>query len=166
MKVRRAAATLAVIVPLACSGDDMPTAPRTAPLEAVTESSDATSTASSIVVGVDVRPYTVANRIPLNAGGTLPVAILGTAEFDVTTVDPPSLAFGPANGPWTAPVHDLGVPGVVDDHLQDVNEDGYSDLLTHYRVPELAFTDGDELGCIAGLTLGGEVLEGCDSITT
>ncbi|MCL7938001.1 MAG: hypothetical protein M8860_13005 [marine benthic group bacterium] len=166
MKVRRAAATLAVIVPFACTGGETPTAPRTTPLEAVTESSGASSTAASIVVGIDVRPNTVANRIPLNANGTIPVAILGAAEFDVTTVDPLSLAFGPADGPWTSPVHDLGIPGVFDDHLQDVNEDGFIDLVTHYRVPDLAFVDGDELGCLTGATLGGDALRGCDPVTT
>ncbi|MEJ2482337.1 MAG: hypothetical protein P8049_04255 [Gemmatimonadota bacterium] len=167
MKVRHVlAAALAILAPIACTSEESPTEPPTTPLETVTESSGANSTAASIAVRIDVRPYSAANRIPLNAGGTIPVALLGTAEFDVTTVDAASLAFGPAGGPWTPPIHDLSVPGVVDDHMQDVNADGIADLLTHYRLLDLAFADGDELGCLAGQTLARTPLEGCESITT
>jgi hypothetical protein len=102
----------------------------------------------------------------LHANGTIPVALLGTTEFDISTVDASSLAFGPAGGPWTAAIHDLGVPGVLDDHSQDMNGDGVADLVSHYRVPDLAFVDGDEFGCLVGYTLDGSVFEGCDPITT
>jgi hypothetical protein len=43
------------------------------------------------VVAVDIKPGSCPNSLNVNSGGVLPVAILGTADFDVTTVDIPSV---------------------------------------------------------------------------
>jgi hypothetical protein len=53
--------------------------------------------------------------------GVTPVAILGSADFDAGNVDPATLAFGPDGA--------LAVKGVG---LEDVNEDGFLDLVTRY----------------------------------
>jgi hypothetical protein len=42
-------------------------------------------------VAVDIKPQSCPNPINVGAQGVLPVAILGTASFDVTTVDPSSV---------------------------------------------------------------------------
>jgi len=42
-------------------------------------------------VAVDIKPQSCPNPINVGAQGLLPVAILGTASFDVTTVDPSSV---------------------------------------------------------------------------
>lgn len=42
-------------------------------------------------VFVDIKPRSCPNPINIGANGTLPVAILGTSDFDVTTVDPSSV---------------------------------------------------------------------------
>ncbi|MGW8282374.1 MAG: hypothetical protein ACWGON_03645 [Gemmatimonadota bacterium] len=163
MKVKRIAVA-AVAVLFACAEQESPTAPHSTSTVSTTESS-ASSTAS-IPISIDVRPFTVADRIPLNAGGVLPVALLGTEDLDVLSVDVTTLAFGPAGGPFTAPIHDLGIEGVLADHLKDLNLDGRLDLVTHYRIVDLGFEDGDEFGCMTGFSLEGLALEGCTEVFT
>ena len=169
MKVRRVAVALAVAIPLACAEADSPTAPHST-LTGPTPELGATTTSSTALavtaISIDVRPASTQDRIPLNAGGVLPVALLGAEEFDVLLVDATSLAFGPEGGPFTAPIHDLALEGVLADHLQDVNLDGWTDLVTHYRVADLAFESGDESACMVGTSLGGLELMGCSAVVT
>lgn len=42
-------------------------------------------------VPIDIKPQSCPNPINVKSRGVLPVAILGTAEFDVTTIDPASI---------------------------------------------------------------------------
>ena len=85
------------------------------------------------------------------------VAILSSATFDAANVDVASLAFGPDGA---APAHAVG------GHVQDVNDDGFMDLLSHYRIRETGIAIGDTEACVRGETLDGMPLEGCDSIKT
>jgi hypothetical protein len=169
MKVTRVAVALAVAIPLACAAPDSPTAPHSTLTGPTPElgATTAASTALSVTgLSIDVRPSTTQDRIPLHADGVLPVALLGTEEFDVLLMDATSLAFGPEGGPFAAPIHDLGVEGVLADHLKDVNLDGWTDLVTHYRVADLAFESGDESACMVGSSLGGLELMGCAPVVT
>jgi hypothetical protein len=43
------------------------------------------------LINVDIKPGTCPNPVNVKARGVLPVAILGTADFDVTTIDPASV---------------------------------------------------------------------------
>ena len=46
---------------------------------------------TAVHIAVDIKPQSCPNPINVGAQGVLPVAILGTASFDVTTVDPSSV---------------------------------------------------------------------------
>ncbi|HEY6945583.1 MAG TPA: hypothetical protein VI431_10630 [Candidatus Acidoferrum sp.] len=46
---------------------------------------------AAIQVAIDIKPQSCPNPFNVGAQGVLPVAILGTANFDVTTIDPSSI---------------------------------------------------------------------------
>jgi hypothetical protein len=116
-----------------------------------------------IEVSIDIKPGSDPNAINLKSKGVIPVAILGSATFDAATVDITSLSFGPAGA---APVHDLTDPDVLAEHLQDVNGDGYVDLVSHYNVQETGIAAGDAKACLTGLTAYNQAIKGCDAIVT
>jgi hypothetical protein len=89
--------------------------------------------------------------------GVIPVAILGELEFDVAEIDRTTLAFGPGGA---KPTHRSG------GHSGDVNEDGVTDLVSHFDVKEVGLDVGDELVCATGNTFDGRAFEGCDAIRT
>jgi hypothetical protein len=112
---------------------------------------------SSIQFDLDIKPWSDPNAINPFSRGAIPVAILGSETFDVTVVDVDTLAFGPAGA---APRHKVG------GHLQDVDEDGFTDLVSHYWIAETGIQMGDVEACVTGETLDAEPFEECDDIAT
>lgn len=108
-------------------------------------------------VAIDIKPGGDANVINPKSAGVIPVAILGSDTFDVGDVDVSTLAFGPDGA---EPAHASG------GHTEDVNEDGFTDLVSHYRQRETGIASGDEQACLAGATLGGILFDACDDIRT
>jgi hypothetical protein len=106
---------------------------------------------------VDIKPGSDVNPVNPFAQGMIPVAILSSDSFDATAVDVTTLAFGP-NG--AAPAHPQG------GHFQDVNDDGLTDLLSHYRTQETGIAFGNLEACVTGETLDGIAFKGCDNIVT
>jgi hypothetical protein len=108
-------------------------------------------------VGIDIRPRNPANRINLSSQGVVRVALLGTADFEVAEVEAETLAFGPAG----ATLANRRGP-----HFEDVNDDGFTDLVGHFRVQEAGIALGDGEACLVGETSDESRFEGCDAIWT
>jgi len=102
---------------------------------------------------IDIKPGSDPNAINTKSMGVVPVAILGSETFDAAEVDVTTLTFGPAGA---SPTHG--------GHLEDVNSDGFTDLVSHYRQKETGLAQGDMQACINGQTNGGEPIFGCDSV--
>ena len=72
-------------------------------------------------------------------------------------VDDITLAFGPSRA---SPAQAKG------GQFKDVNKDGFTDLISRYRVEATGIAMGDKEACVTGELLNGTPFEGCDSIRT
>jgi hypothetical protein len=103
---------------------------------------------------IDVKPGSDPNSINLRSRGLIPVAVLGSDDVDVSRIDATTLAFGPAGA---APAHGT--------HLEDVDEDGFVDLLGHFETGETGIEPGAEEACLSGV-IAGTAFQACDAIRT
>ena len=85
------------------------------------------------------------------------MALRGWDGFDVNKVDVTTLAFGPSGAAFD---HSRGP------HFEDVDGDGFLDLVTHYRAEETGIAFGDMEACLRGERLDGTPFGGCDSVRT
>ena len=118
---------------------------------------------ATIQVAIDIRPDSDINVVNPLSRGVIPAAILGSDSFEVADVDVTTLAFGLDAA---APSHDLTKPGAFEEHLRDANDDGYTDLISHYRIEHTGVQPEDTEACLTGQTLDGTPFEGCDAIGT
>jgi hypothetical protein len=114
-------------------------------------------------VEIDIKPGSDPNSINPMSPGVIPVAILGSDTFDVADVNVTTLAFGPDG---SAPAHDLSDPAELADHLEDVDGDGFTDLVSHHRTEETRIAFGEMEACITGDRLDGSPFKGCDAVRT
>ena len=104
-------------------------------------------------INIDIKPGND-ELAPINpkARGVIPVALLGSAEFDALTVDPDSLTFGPTgNEKSLRRCHMQG---------EDVNGDGRPDVVCQFENQEARFARGDLEGTVRGKTSAGREFEG------
>jgi hypothetical protein len=109
-------------------------------------------------VGIDVTPGSTPNPIALSNKGLLPVAILSTATFDATQVDPATVYLGNEVGTDT-PVAKRN-NGTYYSSNQDVNRDGRLDRVLQFRIPDLV-SNGDVVAGTTELVLRGFQVDGC-----
>ena len=95
-------------------------------------------------------PFFQKGSINLKSKGVVPVAILSTAEFDPSTLDPDTVVFAGA-----APVRWI---------LEDLNGDGQPDMLLHFKTQDLNLDSGIREAVLTGFTEGGIPIKGTDSV--
>jgi len=111
---------------------------------------------------LDIKPGSFPNSINTKKNGLTAVALLGSSTFDVTTVNVTTLRFGPDDA---EPAHDLTVLATYVFHLEDVNYDGNTDLVSHYRAKDTGIAVGQTSACLDYSLKGSAVVTTmCDSI--
>jgi hypothetical protein len=129
------------------------------------------------VLDIDIKPGSCPNPFNGKSKGSVPVAILGSATFDVTTIDLDSLRLeGVPIVPKNVSIEDVSAPvGDPADCYDCFDEgidqtDGYPDLVVKFYTQDLAAAIGPAPrdACVeltlTGLTLSGEPLEASDSM--
>lgn len=106
-------------------------------------------------VEIDILPGSDDNPIRLGRRGVLPVVLYGSESFDVESVDPATLGFGPGAAPLAhkAP------------HATDHDGDGWLDWILHHRVEQAGLAAEDAEACLVGETWEGDLVVGCDLVT-
>jgi hypothetical protein len=132
-------------------------------------------------VALDVKPESCPNPLNTKDKGWLPMAILGTEDFDVTQVDPVSLHLEHLTGvaPVTWALEDVATPyepylGKADAYeCTEAGPDGYLDLTLKFDAQEVVaalgeLSDGDVMVLHIGGTLkeayGGTAIVGEDVV--
>jgi hypothetical protein len=110
----------------------------------------------SKIVNIDIKPGSDPNCFNSDGKGIIPVAILGSADFDAATVNPFTVSLD------GAAVQVKGRSGNAGS-LEDVNGDGIQDLVVQI-IDEGGFTSGDSSATLTGETFDGTPIEGSDSI--
>ncbi len=109
-------------------------------------------------VAIDIKPGSDPNCINNDGNGVIPVAILGSAEFDVNSIDPATVMLeGLA-------VRVAGKSNKLLAHIEDVNSDGFDDLVCQVEDFDGVFELGDESATLTGELYDGTPITGTDSI--
>ncbi|HEX5041572.1 MAG TPA: hypothetical protein VFV75_01640 [Candidatus Polarisedimenticolaceae bacterium] len=109
-------------------------------------------------VAIDILPGEARNLVDPRGGEPVIVAVFGSAALDVQEIQPESLHLG-------------GAPIVKDaagvtHHLEDVNGDGWLDLVVRFAPREIQLGDAERVTVLEGTTLDGRRLRGQDAIVT
>ena len=113
---------------------------------------------SSIPVDIDIKPGSDPNCFNNDGNGVIPVAILGSNSFDVTLVDASTIQLeGMA-------VKVVGKANKLLSSIEDVNGDGFNDLVVKIEDTDGVFIQGTGTATLTGNLLDGTPIEGTDTI--
>jgi Subtilase family len=112
----------------------------------------------TLTVDIDIKPDSEPNRINLKSWGKLAVAILSSATFDASQVNPRTVKLA-------------GAPVIIKPNgkpfaeLKDVNDDNRLDLVVRVRIQDLQLTETSTEAILIGMTLGGKAIQGKDKVS-
>jgi hypothetical protein len=112
-------------------------------------------------IDVDIKPYSYPNAINIKNKGVIPVAVFGTDTFDVTTINSSTVFFGSTGTEAQVNMHPNGK---YHQGFEDINMDGYLDMVFHFRTQDTGFNIGDTIGMLTGETYSGVSIMGSDSV--
>jgi hypothetical protein len=114
----------------------------------------------TIMVSIDVKPGSDPNSINCNnEKEVIAVAILTTEDFDATTVDHTTVTFEGASE-----THVDKKSGEPRRHEEDVDGDGDTDLVFHFRLGDTDLTCDSIEGTLTGETFDGQAIKGTDAV--
>jgi YVTN family beta-propeller protein len=109
----------------------------------------------AVTVTIDIKPGEAPNPINPKARGNIPVAILSTSSFNAPArVRMASPTFGRTGNE----------PSLNRCNSEDVNRDGFLDLICLFDTQAAAFQAGDTQGILKGQTVEGTPIRGTDSV--
>lgn len=112
-------------------------------------------------VSIDIKPGSDPNSINCNnEREVITVAILSVTSFDATTVDHTTVLFEGASE-----AHVDRKSGEARRHEEDVDDDGDTDLILHFRLGDTELNCESDEGTLTGETFGGQAIEGTDSVS-
>ena len=109
-------------------------------------------------VTIDIEPQRSRNLI--TSKGWISVAVLGSAEIDVSKLNPFSLRFGPGEAIGAQSTRKQDKYKLV---VKDVNRDDYDDLTLSFRAKEAAIPSDATEACLSG-ELDGVGFVACDAV--
>ena len=113
----------------------------------------------AMTVAIDIKPGSDQNTINMASAGTIPVAILGSATFDVTTIDPETVTL--AGGA----VRVVGKASRLQCTERDSNGDGFIDMVCQCtNLTEFITVNGESVGVLEALTITGQPIMGSDIV--
>lgn len=98
----------------------------------------------AVKVAVDIKPGGCPNPVNTRSSGVLPVAILGTADLDVTMIDLASIRLAGV-GPLRSSFEDVAAPGpdIADCNCVGTGPDGFLDLTLKFATQAIIEAIGD-----------------------
>lgn len=126
--------------------------------------------ATFITVPCDIKPNDCENTFNIKSKGVVNLAIFGSADFDITTIDPASVRLNDAP-PTKSNITDISAPSisVVEDecYCEELGPDSYPDLL--FKFPTQAIVNTLDIenipdGTTIQLTLTGNLLKEFDEL--
>lgn len=114
--------------------------------------------AQALIVQIDILPDSDENCFNNDGNGVIPVAILGSADLDATEVDPSTVRLEGME------VQAAGKAGNLQAQIEDVNSDGFDDLVVHIEDVDGTFTSGSGTAQLSGELLDGTPIRGTDEI--
>ena len=114
-------------------------------------------TPAAVLVAIDIKPGNDINSVNLGSNGTVPVAILSSASFDATTVDPVTVTLSGSS----VKLRGRGTAMVL---IEDVNGDGWLDQVIHVSTDALELSSSDTEAVLEGQTVSGVTVRGVDQV--
>ena len=113
------------------------------------------------IVAVDIKPGSCPNPVNVKSSGVLPIAILGTSDYDVTTIDPTSIRLSGVE-PLRSGYEDVATPVSDGNDCNCITDgpDGFLDLTLKFKTQRIVEAVGDvNDGDVRVLTLTGVLFD-------
>jgi hypothetical protein len=104
-------------------------------------------------LSIDIKPGDSRNEINPSGPGVFPVATLGSAGFDVTTIDRSTIRFGTNGRNTEGP-----------DFYTDLGGDGFTDIITTVKTSDTGISCSTRFAYITARLYTGELISGSDRV--